>query len=174
MGREEIKVFFRDNNVTDGKVSERPGLRERFRELLTIRDTPHRVAATFAAGLFLGISPLLGVHTVMALVVAWIFRLNKVVILTGVFVTNPWSIVPIYSFCIWVGILLLGTENINPGLQGRPLSMIDLYGALGNLMMPFVVGTVLVGTVSSALSYFVVKGVIQRAVGPSSVKGDER
>jgi uncharacterized protein (DUF2062 family) len=143
-------------------MSRRPRLRDRFGQLLTIDDTPHRIAVTFAVGLFLGISPFLGFHSVIALAFAWAFRLNRVVIFTGVFVTNPWSIVPIYTFCTWIGTLVLGTENITAGFDWKSLGIVDLY-KLGALLKPFFVGTLLVGLISSVLGYFVIRTAVKKA-----------
>ena len=39
--------------------------------LLHIQDTPQRTAAAFALGVFFGFSPFLGLHTVMALALAF-------------------------------------------------------------------------------------------------------
>jgi uncharacterized protein (DUF2062 family) len=140
----------------------RPRLRDRFRQLLTISDTPHRVAITFAVGLFLGISPFLGFHSILALILAWIFRLNRFVILTGVFVTNPWSIVPIYTFCTWIGTLVLNTGGLIPEVDWNSLSMSTLY-ELDVLLKPFFVGTLLVGAISSVMSYFILRYAVKRA-----------
>lgn len=133
----------------------------RIREILSVRETPHKVAITFAAGLFLGISPFIGIHTLMALLLAWAFRLNKAVIISGVYVTNPWSMVPIYTFCTWVGMLLVGTDEIIIGPDWKNMQMADIYSGLGGLIKPFVVGTFLVGTVCSVLGYFIVLAAVK-------------
>jgi uncharacterized protein (DUF2062 family) len=52
-------------------------------------------------GVFIGMSPLLGIHTVLGLFAASVLRLNRLITLVGVYVTNPWTIVPIYSFGTW-------------------------------------------------------------------------
>ena len=45
--------------------------------LLHIEDTPERTAAAFALGVFFGFSPLLGFHTILAIVFAFFLNLNR-------------------------------------------------------------------------------------------------
>jgi len=64
-------------------------IRERVREVLKLDDPPHRLALAFALGIFISFSPWLGLHIVSAVFLAWMFRLNKVVVITASFVNNP-------------------------------------------------------------------------------------
>ncbi|GAB4482494.1 MAG: DUF2062 domain-containing protein [Thermodesulfovibrionales bacterium] len=136
--------------------------RERLRQILSIRESPHRIAIAFAVGIFIGMSPLLGVHTVLGIAAAWLFRLNRVVTLIGVYVTNPWTIVPIYTFCTWVGARLLGIRDVIPDIEWGRLSVKALASEFGHLAMPFVVGTTLVGLVSAMVGYAVIYRAVKR------------
>ncbi len=139
------------------------GFRDRLRGILSIKDSPHRLATAFAMGVFIGVSPLLGLHTVLGIALAWIFRLNKIVTMTGVFVTNPWTIVPIYSFSVWVGAKFLGITHIIPDVDWAHLKFSALFSELRPLLMPFVIGTLFVGFVSSVISYFIIYHGVKRA-----------
>lgn len=145
-------------------MTRRGGLKERLREVLAVKDAPHKVALAFSVGLFMGFSPFLGLHAVLALALAWALKLNRYVVLSAVFVTNPWSAVPIYTFCTWVGVLVLGvdTSHITDGLDWGDVGVKDLY-RLGGLLPPFFVGTLLVGAVSAAASYLIIRGAIKRS-----------
>jgi hypothetical protein len=136
---------------------------DRIRAILSIGDTPHKIAISFAIGIFLGMSPLIGLHTVLALAAAWIFRLNRLVILSGVYVTNPWSVIPIYTFCTWVGTLLLGIDDVLPTVDWRHMTMSSVFGDLRYILLPFVVGSTVVGLFSSVLSYFVIRAMAEKA-----------
>ena len=46
--------------------------------LMTIADTPHSIAFGSAIGIFFGFTPLYPLKTLLSIVVAWIFRCNKV------------------------------------------------------------------------------------------------
>lgn len=134
---------------------------ERFRTTLTqvlrIEDTPHRLALTFAVGVFIGMSPLIGIHTVIALALAWILGLNRVVILSGVFINNPWSMIPIYTFSTWIGTVILDTDLAMTGVDWRRITIGTVVSDFGQLILPFVVGTLLVGTVAALLGYAIVR-----------------
>ena len=65
--------------------------------LLHIDDTPERTAAAFALGVFFGFSPFLGFHTLLGIVVAFLFDLNRVAVLLGVYSNLPWIIAPYYA-----------------------------------------------------------------------------
>jgi uncharacterized protein (DUF2062 family) len=82
--------------------------------LLHIHDTPERTAAAFAVGVFFGFSPFLGLHTVLALGVAFLFDLNRVAVLVGVYSNLPWIIAAWYALATAAGAWLLGTR-LPPG-----------------------------------------------------------
>src|SRR4029453_1472904 len=70
--------------------------RAAFRRLLAIDDPPERTALAFSIGVFIAFSPFLGLHTLMATLIAFVFRFNKIAIYTGTFVNNPFlTLVPI-------------------------------------------------------------------------------
>ena len=49
--------------------------------LLNVEDSPSRVAFAFALGVFIAFFPLVGIHTGLALLLAFVFRLSKAAIL---------------------------------------------------------------------------------------------
>ncbi len=138
---------------------------EKFKLLFTIKETPHRIALAFALGIFIGMSPLLGIHTVLGILIAWVFRLNKLATVVGVYITNPWTIIPIYTFGTWVGAKCLGIADIVPDIDWRNVSAAALLNELRPLLMPFVVGTFLIGTVFAVVGYFIIYRLTRRAHG---------
>ncbi|HLV00038.1 MAG TPA: DUF2062 domain-containing protein, partial [Acidobacteriota bacterium] len=83
-------------------------IRKIFRALIGISDTPERTALAFAIGTFIGFSPLIGLHTILGIAVALLFRLNRVAVLVGVWTNVPWITVPFYGFATWFGVQLMG------------------------------------------------------------------
>src|SRR5919107_4992967 len=84
-------------------------VRAALRRLLALDDPPERTALAFAVGVFIAFSPFLGLHTIMATVLAFAFRFNKVAIYTGTFINNPFlTLVPIILASYAVGAFLLG------------------------------------------------------------------
>ncbi|MBI4691660.1 MAG: DUF2062 domain-containing protein [Nitrospirae bacterium] len=138
------------------------GFRERLREILSIKDSPHRLAMAFAIGIFMGMSPLIGLHTVLGIMFAWLFRLNKIVTITGVFVTNPWTIVPIYSLSIYVGAKCLGMKQVVPNIDWSNIGFTSLFNELRPLLMPFILGTLIVGVISSVVGYFIIYHAVKK------------
>ena len=137
-------------------------IRDKFREILKVKDTPHRIAIAFALGVFMGISPLLGLHTIGAFFIAWLLRLNRLVAVVGVYITNPWTIVPIYSFCLWVGARLTGLKKIIPVIDWNDVTFMVLMGELKHLIIPFLLGTTIVGSLSAIVSYFIIRWAVVR------------
>ena len=69
-----------------------------------INDTPHKVAAGFALGLFWGIMPGEGVGT--TLITAYFLRLNRFSATAGVLASNMWMTVVVLPFAAFIGGLI--------------------------------------------------------------------
>jgi len=130
--------------------------KDRIRQVLSVNEPPHKVAQAFAMGIFIGMSPLLGLHTILGIVLAWQLRLNKLVTLIGVYVTNPWTIVPIYTFGTWFGAKILGVSNIIPPMDWSHMTCKVLFNEFKHLLMPFIVGSTLIGFFSAILGYILI------------------
>lgn len=114
-------------------------------------------------GIFVGMSPFLGAHTLLGIALSYIFRLNKMVTLIGVYVTNPWTIIPIYTFGTWTGAKLLGINDILPEIDWAHISLFGLMEKFSHLVKPFVVGTICIGTVAALVSYVLIFNAVKRA-----------
>lgn len=137
-------------------------LRDKLKLVLGVKDTPHRVSLAFALGVFIGMSPLFGVHTILGIAVSYVFKLNRFATIVGVYITNPWTIIPIYTFSTWIGAKCLGMDRILPEIDWRSISFSKLLNEFSPLLAPFLVGTVLIGTLSSVLGYFLVYHIVKR------------
>jgi uncharacterized protein (DUF2062 family) len=149
--------------------------RDKFRSIFSIKETPHRISLAFAMGVFMGISPFLGLHYILAFCLAWLFRLNKLVAIVGVSVNNPWTIVPISTFCAWFGAKILGIKQVLPSVDWNSLSLskiaskmtdlhdfVDMVSKLFPLIKAFFVGSLIVCTVSAVAGYFIIHILITR------------
>jgi uncharacterized protein (DUF2062 family) len=83
-------------------------MKDLIKKLLHIDDTPERTALAYSIGVFLAFSPFLGFHTLAGLAIAFLFGLNRVAILLGVWTNNPWWIVPYYVMATWAGMWVTG------------------------------------------------------------------
>ena len=96
-------------------LSRSPRMRRWLDQLLHTHDTPQRTAAAYAIGVFFGFSPFLGLHTVLGLVVAFAFGLNRVAVLLGIYSNLPWILPAYYSLATLLGAMLLNVD-VPPGL----------------------------------------------------------
>jgi uncharacterized protein len=77
------------------------------RAMLMLDDSSHRIALGGAIGMFIALTPTVGVQMLLVLLLAvatqrW-FRFNKVAALLMVYVSNPLTVVPIYWFSYKLG-----------------------------------------------------------------------
>ncbi|MBF0565602.1 MAG: DUF2062 domain-containing protein [Nitrospirae bacterium] len=131
-------------------------IKDCFKTLAGLEDHPEKVAMSFAVGTFIGISPLLGIHTFLAIFAAWFFKLNKAATITAAYISNPLTIIPIYTFSTWVGVKLMGRHDVFPHVNFKHLKLKCLLNDLDSLLMPFVLGTTLVGVIAAVLMFIIV------------------
>ena len=134
-----------------------------FRRLLALDDPPERTALAFSIGVFIAFSPFLGLHTIMATVLAFAFRFNKVAIYAGTFINNPFlTLVPIIVASYAVGAFLLGrpvglpAEGAQLLRDPHPLSAAywaEMFARGWDVLLPFAVGGTLLSVVCSLAAY---------------------
>lgn len=95
----------------------------RLRQVLGSSESPARLAAAWALGVGIGFSPLVGLHTGLALLLAFVFRLNRVDVVLGTLVINPWTMVIYIPTAVVLGSWITGT----------PLSFGEVSGSLGSI-----------------------------------------
>lgn len=133
----------------------RSTLRQRIRALLTLGESPRKLKLAFATGVFIAFCPLVGLHTVLAVAVTWLFRFNPVAVMVGAFINNPWTFVPIYGGGLWLGLLLWPPATDLPRISFVGISFVDFLTQLRPYLVPFVLGNTVMGLVASLLGYWV-------------------
>lgn len=138
-------------------------LRKSVAMLLHTHDTPKRTAAAFAMGVFMGFSPFLGLHTVLAVGLAFALRLNRVAAVAGVYMNLPWVIAPYYTLTTVLSADAMGIampERFGHRLRAVfELSFVthDFWHSLGQLLhpllWPYLIGSTLGAVVLSAATY---------------------
>jgi uncharacterized protein (DUF2062 family) len=73
--------------------------------------TPRRLAWSLALGMTVGINPTVGLATLFALFLAWIFGLNRLASLVGVHVVTPLHLLLFLPF-LQVGVYLFHTRDL--------------------------------------------------------------
>jgi uncharacterized protein (DUF2062 family) len=136
-------------------------LRDFLRRLLSLGDSPHRTALAFSIGVLVGFSPFWGLHAVIALAISFVFKLNRVAILIGVFVNNPWTMAPVASLGTALGFFLMGTRPRMPELTAGLVLSRDFWTEMvEELLWPFFIGNVTLSFVVAVLAYFVFRWIL--------------
>lgn len=94
-------------------------VKARLKTVLAAGENSHTIALSWAVGVSIGFSPFLGLHTVLALVLAFLFRLNKVDVLVGTLIINPWTFPAYWLAATTLGGIILGQPS--PSLGSHPL-----------------------------------------------------
>jgi uncharacterized protein len=146
--------------------------RATFRRLLAIDDPPERTALAFSIGVFIAFSPFLGLHTIAATLVAFLFRFNKVAIYAGTFLNNPFlTLVPIIILSYGLGALVLGRPLRIPAegvelIKNPRLFSTDYYHQIfiqsWYVVEPFALGATLLSVICSVLAYPLTLSLLRR------------
>jgi uncharacterized protein (DUF2062 family) len=123
--------------------------RSRWRELLRDPIEPRRTAAAFGLGVWIGTTPLLGVHTWLSFGMASLFRLPALASLLASNVSNPLTFVPITLLEVRLGSWLLGRE-----FRAVPKAL--SAAEFGGYWLEAWSGWALLGTVGALIAYLLV------------------
>ena len=161
----------------------RATLRRWARTFLHTHDTPERTALALGVGVAIGFSPFLGFRLILAIVVAFVFNLNRLAVLVGLCLNLPWLVPPYYAAATALGAWLTGA-SIPVDLPAR-LEAIWAMGswtgrlvALASLLRPFVwaflvgslVGAAALGTAAYAAARPVLVARERRRAAPRAVR----
>jgi uncharacterized protein (DUF2062 family) len=151
-------------------------LGRRLRALLHLDDPPSRIAAALAVGVFLSCTPFWGLQTLLAILVAAIFRLNRAATITGAWLNLPWFAPFVYGAAIKIGGLLVPDPT---GLREAWLAYLlehpqsfswhDVLALLQELSLALLVGTTVVGVAAALATYVVALTLITARRGPRAM-----
>lgn len=120
--------------------------------------TPYRIAAGFASGAAVSFTPFIGLHFVLAALLALAVRGNLIAAAIGTVVGNPWTFPFIWLWIYSLGRWVLGSE----GFTALPddLSFQHIFENPLEVLLPMVVG----GVPTAILAWFVFFWPLQRTV----------
>jgi uncharacterized protein (DUF2062 family) len=145
--------------------------------IIHVDDSPHRIALGFALGTFTAFLPFLGLHTVTAILLAFIARANKAVALLCSWISNPFTVIPIFVPCYLLGRAVVGIfRDASPtdpaevvAILKQSLSLSKLASAIttaefwkeaaslfGKIGVELMTGCLIFGVTLSVTSYFVI------------------
>ena len=129
-------------------------IREKIHEAISAETDERSLAAGFAVGVFFSFTPLLSLHMVLALIVAVVFRFNKVATIAGAWVNNPYTMPFVFYGCFRFGEWILGMRIPSPSFESYTLK--SLLKAAVPYAAPLFLGTTVVGLAAAAVAYVVV------------------
>jgi hypothetical protein len=147
-------------------------LRKALRRVIYSRSSSQSIAAGAAVGVFVGFTPTVGFQMVISALAATVLRVNRLAAIFPVWITNPFTIVPIYYFEYQVGTWVWPAEE-GPHVVERLnvladkisavtvsdfwSSMSAVFAAMGSLgadvLVPLMLGSLVVGIVCAAATY---------------------
>lgn len=139
-------------------------LKRFYNRFIRIRGTPQQVALGLALGVFVGMTPLMGFHTVIAVMLASIVKWSKLASGIGVFITNPFTAPFIYPLTYRLGAAVTGLSDPS---RLRKLfetgGLIDLLKDSPMMIVDLIVGGVIIGLPLAVISYFIALHIVTRA-----------
>lgn len=111
------------------------------------------VTRAVALGFFIAFLPPFLPHTLMALLGAIILRINIPVTLAAIFISNPFTMVPLYYAAYWSGCHLLGIQPLTSLPKANPDDWLPAFH--GPILEPFLLGCVILGLAAAVVVYIV-------------------
>jgi uncharacterized protein (DUF2062 family) len=122
--------------------------------------SPNEIAFGIALGNFIAFIPLIGTHTIAAIGLAHLLKLNVLVVLLGTQISNPIS----YPFQLFIS-AEAGSLLLNGSFLEMKFSK-DINYLITHYLWPILVGSLVLGVVVSGVSYFLVKFFLKRKRRP--------
>ena len=143
--------------------------------ILHVDDTAQRIALGTAVGLWVAFTPLMGLHMILALALAALLRANKALAVLFVWLSNPFTLLPIYGSSYLVGRFFVGhfhSSSVQPGQVGQLLGNLfsfhnmmtclnssafwkDMVTVFGKIGLEVTVGGFILGIMAGITGYFV-------------------
>ncbi|MCP4076538.1 MAG: DUF2062 domain-containing protein [Gammaproteobacteria bacterium] len=111
------------------------------------------VSGAIAVGLFCAVMPI-PFQMLLAATMAILFHVNILIAVPTVWVSNPFTIAPIFYYCYQVGISILGSSRQAFNFE---LSFSWLANELHFIWQPFLLGCLVVASVSAFVGYSFVR-----------------
>ena len=130
--------------------------------LIRLRGQPHELALGMAFGIFIGMTPTIPFHTIIAIALALAFKASKITAALGTWICNPLTVYFVYKYSYKIGSSILGFEH-KTTLLGQVVEAIN-HGELlniittilsggGMVVLAFLLGGIVLGIVFAIPSY---------------------
>jgi hypothetical protein len=152
----EMKKTKQDSIVKKSEYLKKFNVREFAERVKQLHGDPHYVAMGMAIGVFIGITPTVPFHTVIAVALAFIFRGSKAAAALGVWFCNPLTAPLFYWGSYKTGMFILG----DPGsIDVKFESILELLKLGSDITMAMIAGGVILGILPGIAAYFLTRKV---------------
>ncbi|HBG20222.1 MAG TPA: hypothetical protein DDY32_13365 [Desulfobulbaceae bacterium] len=143
-------------------------LRPVLRWVLKLRSSPRAIAGGLGVGMFIAFTPTVGLQVILALIAATICNVNRPAAIVPVWITNPVTVAPVYTFNYWLGTFfypgppLAEVSKVFTDI-GRALATLDVWDLkepvvamlqMGKeILIPLTIGSIAIGIVLGILTY---------------------
>jgi uncharacterized protein (DUF2062 family) len=110
-------------------------------------ETNIRLSFAVGIGIFTAIIPIWGFQNILALILSFLFKLNKVIVLTASNLSQP----PFTPFII-LGSYLLGGFLIGTNTESIDFSADTLYDVFSNDLLKYIIGSIVLAVIFSIVS----------------------
>jgi uncharacterized protein (DUF2062 family) len=133
-------------------------LRLRYLRLLRLKGRPEEVAGGMAIGVFVGMTPTVPLHTVLAVLIAYLFGKSKLAAAMGVWVSNPLLLPFVYLLDYKLGRMI--TRTPPPSFAVSDFSIHKMIELGWGISFPLIVGGLVLGLIFAIPFYFITKRLV--------------
>lgn len=145
-------------------------LRPVLRWILKLRSSPRAIAGGLGLGMFIAFTPTVGIQIILAIIAATLCNVNRPAAIAPVWITNPVTVAPVYTFNYWLGTLIwpgpplaeVKELFVNLGTALTHLQFWDMKEAIlamlqigMEILIPLLIGSIEVGIVLGVLTYII-------------------
>ncbi len=113
--------------------------------------TAQRLTLSFCMGIYVAFSPFPGAHTIMMIILKYLFNLHFPTLFIATSINNPWTMVPFYSFDYAFGYWFLRSViGWNPTWN---ISLAAFFGSGKICVWSFLIGGNILGIMIALASY---------------------
>jgi len=150
----ELKSNKDQNNKSKTGFLRRYSLRKFLDQAKQLNGEPHYVAMGMAIGVFIGITPTIPFHTILAVLIAFICRGSKPAAMAGVWFSNPFTIPFFYYASYKAGHFILGKTM---PFDQKYDSILELAKIGFETTLAMLTGGAVIAIIPAVLTYFITK-----------------
>jgi uncharacterized protein (DUF2062 family) len=146
-----------------------------WRRVLGLNDSPESIAASTAIGVFIALTPTIGIQMILSFALCCLARVNRIAGPLMAWITNPVTMFPVFWFNLHVGLLLFpmrageadsrlalavedlkqvsGFDFIFLRWEKMKLAVNAIWSMGPDVLLPLFLGSIVVGLVCGLLAY---------------------